>query len=88
MRRLAVTGTVLVLALAMAPLASATVHGPNGRIAFRQYLNSAQTHGAIFTIKPGGTGLRQVTHPKNGVISKEKDWSTSGGWFAFDRQKH
>ena len=63
MRRLALIATVVTLVVAMSPLASATVHGRNGRIAFRQYLNNAQTHGAIFTINPDGTGLRQVTHP-------------------------
>ncbi|MEO8330786.1 MAG: hypothetical protein ABI586_12330 [Candidatus Nanopelagicales bacterium] len=88
MRRLAVTGAVVILVLAMSPLASATVDGRNGRIAFRQYLNSAHTHGAIFTIKPGGTGLRQVTHPRKGVITQEPDWSPGGRWIVYHRQKH
>ena len=87
MRRLAVTGTVVILVLAMSPLASATIHGRNGRIAFRQYLNSAQTHGAIFTIEPDGTGLRQVTHPRKGVITKEPDWSPNGRWIVYHRQE-
>ena len=87
MRRLALTGTVVMLVLAMSPLASATVHGRNGRVALRQYLNSAQTHGAIFTIKPGGTGLRQVTHPARGVITTEPDWSPSGRWIVYHREK-
>src|SRR4051812_37097967 len=64
MRRLALTATVVVtLIVPMTPLASATVDGRNGRIAFREYLNNAHTHGAIFSINPDGGGLRQVTHP-------------------------
>ena len=88
MRRLALAGGVAILVLAMSPLAGATVHGRNGRIAFRQYLNSTQTRGAIFTIKPDGTGLSQVTHPRKGVITTEPDWSPSGGWIVYHRQKH
>jgi TolB protein len=87
MRRLALTGTVAILALAISPLANATVHGPNGRVAFRQYLNTEQTHGAIFTIKPGGTGLHQVTHPVRGVITTEPDWSPNGRWIVYHREK-
>jgi TolB protein len=83
MRRLALIATAVTLVVAMSPLASATVHGRNGRIAFRQYLNNAQTHGAIFTINPDGTGLRQVTHPGRGKISSEPDWSPNGRWIAY-----
>lgn len=54
---------------------------------FRQYLNGAQTRGAIFTVKPGGTGLRQVTHPARKVITTEPDWSPNGRWIVYHREK-
>ena len=34
-----------------------------GLIAFRRYTDPSQAEGAVFTIKPDGTGERQVTHP-------------------------
>ena len=84
MRRLAWTATVVVtLMVPMTPLASATVDGRNGRIAFREYLNNAHTHGAIFSINPDGSGLRQVTHPGPGKISSEPDWSPNRRWIAY-----
>jgi TolB protein len=86
-RRVISAGAIVILVLAMAPLARATVHGRNGRIAYRRYLNQAQTRGAIFTIKPSGTGLRQVTHPRRHVITTEPDWSPNGRWIAYHRDK-
>jgi hypothetical protein len=84
--RLVTACTVAALVLASSP-ANATVEGKNGRIAFRQYLNGAQTRGAIFTVKPGGTGLRQVTHPARKVITTEPDWSPNGRWIVYHREK-
>jgi Tol biopolymer transport system component len=55
----------------------------DGRIAFRQYLNDAQTHGALFTILPDGTGLTQVTHPRRGTVTDEPDWSPNGRWIVY-----
>jgi TolB protein len=83
LRRLAVVGATLMLATGVLPQAQATVHGRNGRIAFRRYLNQAHTHGAIFTIKPHGTGLRRVTHPPRGVLTTEPDWSPNGRWIVY-----
>jgi Tol biopolymer transport system component len=65
--------------------AGATFEGTNGRIAFRQYFNDAHTYGAIFTINPDGTDLQQVTHPRNGVLHDQADWSPNGKWIAFQR---
>jgi dipeptidyl aminopeptidase/acylaminoacyl peptidase len=78
-----VATTVAMLMVAVSPLATATVDGRNGRVAFRGYLNNAHTHGAIFTINPDGSGLRQVTHPGPGKISSEPDWSPNGRWIAY-----
>ena len=77
---LAVVGTVLAPSM---PAADATPRGDNGRIAFRQYFNQQHTHGAIFTIKPDGTGLFQVTHPGPGFLTTEPEWSPNGRWIVY-----
>ena len=58
---------------------------PAGRIAFRRYLNSPQTRGAVFTINPDGTGEQQVTHPFDGIVDDQPDWSPDGTRIAFER---
>lgn len=88
MRRLALTGVVVMLVMAMSPLAQATVHGKNGRIVFRRYFNQAHTSGAIFTIKPNGTRERQVTHPRRGILTTEPDWSPNARWIAYMRDNN
>jgi TolB protein len=87
MRRIALTAAAVVVLGEVMPTAGATFHGKNGRIAFRRYLNEAETHGAIFTIKPGGTGQRQVTHPRRGFVTTEPDWSPKATWIAYHREK-
>ena len=86
MRRLAVMGAILMLLMAVLGQAHATVPGENGRIAFRRYLNKAQTRGAIFTITPQGTGVRQITHPRRGIVHDEPDWSPNGRWIVYQRE--
>ncbi|MDP9299552.1 MAG: hypothetical protein M3P43_01420 [Actinomycetota bacterium] len=76
------TGVVLVAAQP----AYATYPGKNGRISFRRYLNARHSWGAIFTINPDGTGERQVTYPKRGVLTWQQDWSPNGGWIAYQRE--
>lgn len=85
-RRLAVAGTILILLMGALP-AQATFRGRNGRIAFRRYLNDAQTRGAIFTISRRGTNPRQLTHPDRRVVTDEPDYSPNGRWIVFQREK-
>ena len=63
----------------------ATPPGKNGDIVFRRYLNAERTAGAIFTIRPDGTHLRQVTRPRPGVIDQYPDWSPDGTKLVFHR---
>lgn len=58
---------------------------PRGRIAFRRFLDEAQTHGAIFTINPDGTGEKQVTEPPEGVADEQPDWSPDAKKIVFER---
>ena len=86
MRRLAVLCAAAVVFLAGALPAQATFKGRNGRIAFRRYLNDAQTRGAIFTITRHGAAVRQVTHPLRGVVTDEPDWSPNGRWIVYQKE--
>jgi TolB protein len=86
MRRVAVLSAVAVILLIGALPAQATFRGRNGRIAFRRYLNGAQTRGALFTISRHGTGVRQVTHPHRGVVTDEPDWSPNGRWIVYQKE--
>lgn len=75
----------LVGGLALTAPASATTPGDNGRIAFKGYLDADNSTGAIFTIRPGGTGIRQLTFPAAGVIDDQPDWSPDGSLIGFRR---
>ncbi len=81
---LAATLTGSTVLLAGAP-AHATAHGKNGRITFRRYLNSEHTRGALFTINPDGTGIRQVTHPPRTTVTVNPDWNPNRRWIAYSR---
>jgi Tol biopolymer transport system component len=65
--------------------AVATAPGTNGRIAFRRYLDTAHTHGAVFIIAPDGSGLTQVTHPPAKTIDDQPDVSPDGRQIVFTR---
>jgi TolB protein len=65
--------------------ASATFHCDNGRIVFLRYLDQDKTSGAVFTVRPNGHGERQVTHPPEGFIDDDPDFSPDGNRIAFIR---
>lgn len=71
---LAVLAAALVVGL-LPSVSQATRSGKNGEIAF-----SARVHGIsqVFTIRPNGTGLRQVTHNANAKGVYGLTWSPDG----------
>ncbi len=75
----------LLLALPAIP-AQATVPDQNGRIAFRRFLNEDRSWGAVFTIKPNGSGERQITFPEEGFVDRNPDISPDGRRIAFERE--
>jgi TolB protein len=68
-----------------ASAAWASPEGDNGQIAFRRYLDVRRTTGAIFTANPDGSGVKQVTRPRRGVIDQFPDLSPDGKRIAFHR---
>jgi len=78
--------------LAIAPVlgllsgsALATSPGKNGKLAFRRYLNSDHTWGAVFVANPDGSATRQITHPPTLASDVKPDWSPNGRRIAFLR---
>jgi hypothetical protein len=67
------------------PTVAANAELPDGRIAFRRFLDDAQTHGAIFTIDIDGSDEKQLTDPPVGYVDEHPDWSPDGKRIAFER---
>jgi TolB protein len=84
----AVACLVVVVALLGASVAGATYAGKDGRIVFRHYLNDDHTRGALFTVRPDGSGLRQLTHPRGKRVTTEPDWSPNGRWVVYTVNWH
>lgn len=57
----------------------------DGVIAFRRYFDDAQTEGDVFTVRPDGTGERQLTHPPGGHVDDQAAISPDGTRIAFER---
>jgi Tol biopolymer transport system component len=59
----------------------------NGQIVFRRYFNAEQTKGALFTMNPDGSHVRQITHPPKGWKDNVPAWSPDGKRITFERFK-
>jgi TolB protein len=87
LKRLATT-VMLAAAISGGPLAvraSAVVPGGNGMIAFTSDRTGQQE---IYTTKPDGSGLRQLTHSEAGIETSHPAWSPDGEWVVFNRDNH
>jgi Tol biopolymer transport system component len=62
-----------------------TSPGTNGRIAFRRWLDTSQSTGAIFTATASGKNELQVTRPESGTEDGFPDWSPDGSLLVFHR---
>ena len=59
----------------------------NGQIVFRRYFNAEHTKGALFTMNPDGSHVRQITHPPKGWYDDVPAWSPDSKRIAFQRFK-
>jgi hypothetical protein len=82
---------IAVIAIASMPASALATAAPpevagstNGRIVFQRVFFARQTV-ALFTVDPDGSGLRQVTHPREGIATGLADWSPDGGKIAYRR---
>ena len=66
--------------------AAATPPDQNGKIVFRRYFNRAHNRGALFTVNPDGTSIRQLTRPLRHLLDTEPDWSPDGRRIVFQRE--
>lgn len=77
--RSALVLTSVAALLGVIPAAQATTPGVNGRLIFAQETAAGFQ---LFTLRPDGTSLRQITHVDGDAVSP--DWSTNGQWVVFE----
>jgi len=65
---------------------AATFEDGNGRIVFRRYLDDDRTWGALFSVRPDGTGERRITRPPRGFVDNNPDVSPDGRRIVFQRR--
>ena len=70
---------------ALVSTAHATAPGKNGEIAFKRYLDTDRSTGAIFAADANGKDERQITKPESGVVDDQPDWSSDGSLLVFHR---
>jgi TolB protein len=75
---------VALVACGAVAAAAAGLGGTNGKIVFRRYLDGRHQTGALFTVNPDGSGLRQITHPPKGIVETEPVWSPDAKRIAFE----
>jgi TolB protein len=85
-RTLTFAGCAGLVVAAAASVAVATTPGPNGRIAFRRYLNADQTASAFYTMTPDGTDVRQIWRSPRHTVDDQPDWSPDGTKLVFTRE--
>ncbi|MBA3636150.1 MAG: PD40 domain-containing protein [Rubrobacteraceae bacterium] len=57
------------------------------QIVFRRYFDPRHSKGAIFTMNPDGSHVRQITHPPKGWYDDAPAFSPNGQMVAFERRK-
>jgi Tol biopolymer transport system component len=53
-------------------------------ISFRRYFNDDHSNGALFTIRPDGTGENQVTFPASDELDTNQNWSPDGSQLVYE----
>src|SRR4030095_1026635 len=85
MHRMTTVLLLAVVALAIGVgIGGATPPGQNGLISFRRYFNDEHTNGALFTIRPDGTGENQITFPASDELDTNQNWSPDGSQLVYE----
>lgn len=89
-KRLATLAAIAAIACTtiVGPLAApgqTTSTGSNGRIAWKGFLHPDFSTSAVFSAEPGGTDVRQLSFPADGVTDDRPDWSPDGSSILFER---
>lgn len=86
---LVTTASVIVIGLIAVPgAARATSPGKNGRIAFSTDAlpDLGLGNSQIYTVRPDGTGVVQLTHEPDGINAHRAAWSPNGRKLLFNRE--